>query len=164
MSWVIWSRSTRCCENLLQKCFRSSFSEGLLYLRSSLWRNGVNMNRKGMGTLAWCCKGVNSPESRQVSWAVILPCHLSLAKDWMQNKGVGMVVRMKDPDTFSFLHKWLWYTEDYRSQQTAVAHWRQNCIKSWEQGRQKFIDHLHLTLNTPHHIIAVISDSSSNAL
>lgn len=122
MSWVIWSRNTRCCENLLQKCFRSSFLEGLLYLRSSLWRNGVNINRRGMGTLAWCCKGVNSRKSRQLSWAVILPCHLSLAKDWMQNKVVGMVVRMKNPDTFRFLHKWLWYAEDNRSQQIAVAH------------------------------------------
>lgn len=75
-----------------------------------------------------------------------------------------MVMRMKNPDTFSFLHKWLWYAEDNRSQQIAVAHWGQNCIKSWEQGRQKFIDYLLLTLNTPHHIIAAISDSSSNAL
>ena len=135
----------------------------LVFEKQSLEKRG-KYEQKGDGYPSLMLQGCKQSRIKQVSWAVILPCHLSLAKDWMQNKGVGMVVRMKDPDTFSFLHKWLWYTEDYRSQQTAVAHWRQNCIKSWEQGRQKFIDHLHLTLNTPHHIIAVISASSSNAL
>ncbi len=46
-----------------------------------------------------------------------LAAPLSLVKDQMWSKAVGVVVvSMQNPDTSSFLHKWLWWPEDSRSQ------------------------------------------------